>query len=63
MCDQLVQRSIYAEVRGGRGKLKYNQLAAASSGFSSSVNEIVVQEKLKKVADFDEIEKERGIFG
>ena len=49
MCDQLVQRSIYAEVRGGRGKLKYNQLAAASSGFPFSLTEIVVQIEIEKL--------------
>ena len=42
------KESIYAEVRGGRGKLKNNQVAAASSGFLSSVNEIVVQIEIKK---------------
>ena len=56
------KESIYAEVRGGRGKLKNNQLAAASSGFSFSLTEIVVQIEIEKLMIFNEIEK-RGFLG
>ena len=57
------KESVYAEVRGGRGKLKYNQLAAASSGFSSSVNEMIVQNRKNwEIVDFVKIEKRGGFL-
>ena len=55
------KESIYAEVRGGRGKLKNNQLAAASSGFPFSLTEIVVQIEIEKLMILMKLKK--GIFG